>query len=172
MTLRRLAIFSGASWLLVFLLGQVNHYLGAWALQIQFGGLLVTFAALRLDYRLGALAAFVSGLLLDASTPLPFGTQGILLMVAHAVIYRVRPRLPREELVVQVIVALVANVALWLALALINLTSSPAATEGWERAIGDLLVSQLILALIAPWFFAVQSRFLGWSGLNAPRRAH
>lgn len=155
-----------ASLLLALVLGQINHLLAPWHLHVWCGGLFVTFAALRLGYRTGAISVFLAGLLLDADAPVAFGTQAFLFLATHAVVFTLRARIPREETVVAVMFALFANLGLFLALCFLRLdpTSFPAQT--WLRAFADLLVSQLVLALIAPWFFAVQTRLLEAGGTN------
>lgn len=162
----RVLILTAASLLLSVVLGQLNHYLAVWQVHVWCGGLFVAFAALRLGYRTGALAAFVAGLLLDAGEPVAFGTQGFLFLAAHAVIFNVRARAPREETIVGVVVALLANLGLFLALSFMRIDPAVQPAAAWMRCFGDLLASQITLALIAPWFFAVQTRLLELGGTN------
>ncbi len=44
-----------------------------------------------------------------------------------------------------------------------NLGGSPSPAAAWPRLIADLVCSQVFLALIAPWFFALQHRALSCS---------
>ena len=163
---RRVLILTAASLLLALLLGQLNHYLAVWQVHVWCGGLFVAFVALRLGYRTGATAAFIAGLLLDAGTPVAFGTQGFLFLAAHAVIFTVRARAPRDETIVGVMVALLANLGLFLALSFLRIDPLIEPAQAWMRVFADLLVSQVVLALIAPWFFAVQTRLLEANGTN------
>jgi hypothetical protein len=165
---RRVLILAFAALLLVWLLSQLNHYLALWQIQVWCGGLLVSFAGLRMGYRTGAASSFIAGLLLDAGEPVAFGTQALLLLAAHAVIFTIRNRAPREETVVGVVVALIANLGLFLSLCFLRIDTSLDPAGAWMRAFADLLVSQIVLAVIAPWFFAVQLRLLSASG-NHPR---
>lgn len=161
---QRLLILTGASLLLALILGQLNHFLSAWQMHAWCGGLFVAFAALRLDYRTGALAAFIAGLLLDAGEPSAFGTQGFLFLGAHAVIFNIRARAPRGETIVGVVVALLANLGLFLAMSFLRIDPAVQPARAWLRVFADLLISQVVLAVIAPWFFAVQTRLLELSG--------
>ncbi|HEY9248583.1 MAG TPA: hypothetical protein VIO38_05610 [Rariglobus sp.] len=163
---RRVLILSAASLLLALLLGQLNHLLAPWQIHVWCGGLFVAFVALRLGYRTGAAAAFIAGLLLDAGEPVAFGTQGFLFLAAHAVIFTVRARAPREENVVGVVFALIANLGLFLGLSFLRIDATPEPAAAWMRSFADLLVSQIVLTLIAPWFFAVQTRLLELAGTN------
>jgi len=157
---RRVLILTFASLLLTLLLGQLNHYLAIWQLHVWCGGLFVTFVALRLGYRTGATVAFIAGLLLDAGEPVAFGTQALLFLAAHAVVFTIRARAPREETIVGVFVALLANLGLFLALGFLRIDTAVEPARAWMRSFADLLVSQITLAMIAPWFFAIQERLL------------
>ncbi|CAM3124696.1 hypothetical protein [Rariglobus hedericola] len=163
---RRVLILTVASLLLALLLGQLNHYLAVWQIHVWCGGLFVAFAALRLGYRTGATAAFIAGLILDAGEPVAFGTQAFLFLAAHAVIFTVRARAPREETIVGVVVALLANLGLFLALSFVRIDPGLHPATAWMRVFADLLVSQIVIAVIAPWFFAVQNRLLEATGTN------
>ncbi len=163
---RRVLTLTAASLLLALLLGQLNHYLAIWLVHVWCGGLFVAFAALRLSYGTGAVASFVAGLLLDAGEPVAFGTQAFLFLAAHAVIYTVRARAPRDATIVGVMAALLANLGLFLAMSFLRVDPSLKADQAWLRIFADLLVSQIVIALIAPWFFAVQTRLLETTGTN------
>ncbi len=164
---RRLLILTAASLLLALLLGQLNHYLAIWQLHVWCGGLFVAFVGLRLGYRTGASAAFLAGLLLDAGEPVAFGTQAFLFFAAHAVIFTIRARAPRDETIVGVMIALLANLGLFLALSFLRIDPLIEPAQAWMRVFADLLISQMVLVLIAPWFFAVQLRLLEASGTTA-----
>ncbi len=162
---RRVLMLLLASLLLAVLLGQLNHYLGAWQLHVWCGGLFVTLAALRLDFRTGATTAFLAGLLLDAGSPVVFGTHALLFLAAHAVIFNARARAPRDETLVGVIIALLANLGLFLALSFLRIGAASAPGDAWMRNFADLALSQIVLALVAPWFFAIQIRTLQLGGV-------
>jgi len=171
----RALLLTIASLLLALLLGQLNHYLATWQVHVWCGGLFVAFAALRLGYRTGATVCFVAGLLLDAGEPVAFGTQGFLFLGAHAVIFNIRARAPRDDTIVGVVVALLANLGLFLAMSFLRIDPVVETARAWLRVFADLLVSQITLALIAPWFFAVQTRLLAFSGTSVrelSRRAY
>jgi hypothetical protein len=160
----RAFILTMATLLLALLLGQLNHYLAVWQIHVWCGGLFVAFVALRMGYRTGATVAFIAGLLLDAGEPITFGTQGFLFLAAHAVIFNMRARAPRDETVVGVVIALLANLGLILALSFLRIDPAIETARSWMRAFADLLASQIVLALIAPWFFSIQTRLLELTG--------
>jgi rod shape-determining protein MreD len=146
--------------LLWVILAQVNHLLGPLHVYLFAGGLFVAYAALVLPWRDGLAAVLLAGLLCDAGSPVRLGTHLLLFAAAHAVVFNIRDRVPRDETVARVIVALLVNLGLFLALSFVLVGRGPAPAEVWPRLILDLVCSQVFLALLAPWFFALQARTL------------
>ncbi len=146
--------------LLWVIVAQANHYLAQLHVHLFVGGLFVAFVALRLPHRAGLGAVLLGGMLCDATAPVRFGTFALLFLVAHAVIFNLRDRLPREETIVRVLVALLANLGLFLVLSFILIGDAPSPAAAWGRLFFDLLCSQVVIALIGPWFFALQGRAL------------
>jgi rod shape-determining protein MreD len=157
---RRWLITLATMLLLWSLVAQINHHLAPYGVSLFAGGLLVTFGALRLGLRNGLFASMLTGLVIDALEPVPFGTHLLLFAGLHIVIYHLRTRFPREETVFGVVIALLANLALFLALSFATLGRQPAAGSAWLRLFADLGCSQLFIAVAAPWYFALQQRAL------------
>lgn len=144
-----------------WLVAQVNDFLAPHAAYLFVGGLLVTFAALHLRLGHGLAASVLTGLAIDAVQPGPFfGVHLVLFAVVHVLIFHLRTRFPREETSVGVVTALFANLALFLGLSVLALGGEPAPGVAWLRLLADLLWSQLFVAAVAPWFFALQQRAL------------
>lgn len=162
----RWSIVVGANLLLLWLNGLANHHLAsAWfpfadtfSAHLYLGGLFVVFAALRLDPRNGWIGIVATGLFADAATPAPFGTSVVLLGFVYAVLLYGRQRFPRDEPVFGTVVALFANLFLFLALSFLLVGAGPSPARTWMRLFTDLVLSQLVLALITPWFLALQAR--------------
>ncbi len=152
--------------LLWWLIAQVNHYLADRGVTFFVGGLLVAFAALRLNLRHGLAASLLAGLAIDAVEPVPFGTHLLLFAAVHVVIFHLRTRFPREETITGVVTALFANLALFLALSVLLLDNHPAPATAWLRLLVDLACSQVLVGAIAPWFFAFQQRVLELCRVN------
>ena len=146
--------------LLWAVVSQINHYLAIWHLNLFVGALYLVFSALRLPARGGLLITVLAGLFCDANTPVPFGTHLLLFAVAHALVHKARHRIPAEHPTTQVVIALLTNFGLYIALAVILSVGSPVIGRMWPRMLFDLLLSQLFLLLIGPWFFALQARIL------------
>lgn len=155
-------------WLIVFavnlllwwLVGLANNYLAASALHLYVGGLFVVYSSLRLDPRHGRIAVLLTGLLIDAVEPVPYGTSMLLLGLVHATLLYGRQRFPREGAVFGIVVALFANLFLVIALSFLLVGASPRPAAAWLRIFADLLASQLLLLVITPWFLALQDRLM------------
>jgi len=151
--------------LLTLLVSQINHVLAPWHVSLFVGGLLVVFAALRLDFDPGFAAVFLTGLFCDAASPVRFGTHAFLFATAYTLIFSVRGRLPRGEMLVSLVFALLANLGIFIVLSIVLLARTPLPFGVWPRLLINLLCSQAFLALIA-WFFALQTRTLALAGFE------
>jgi rod shape-determining protein MreD len=156
--MRNAAVIFLAQLLLVCLLAQVNHAITGAHVYLFAGGLLIAYSALALPFSAGVAASFLIGLAADAAAPVPFGTQALLFAAAHTIVFHLRDRLPRDDTTGRVIIALLTNLGLFLALSFFLIGRSPAPSAAWARLFADLLASQIFLALIAPWFFALEER--------------
>jgi rod shape-determining protein MreD len=149
-----------ANLLLWWLLGVANNYLATSGVHLYVGGLFVVYAALRLDYRHGLIAIVLTGLLMDAVTPVPYGTTLFLLGLVHATLLYGRQRFPREGAVFGIVVALFANLFLVIALSFLLVSANPRPAQAWLRIFMDLLASQLLILILTPWFLALQDRVM------------
>ena len=142
------------------LVAEANSALSGMHVWLFAGGLFVAYSALMMPFRDGFTASVLGGLLCDSVTPVAFGTHAALFGVAHAVVYNARERLQRDETAVRVIVALLLNLALFLALTFARIRLAHGTAASWPRILSDLVWSQVALVVIAPWFFALQLRTL------------
>jgi cell shape-determining protein MreD len=154
----RWLIVLGCNLLLWWLCGLANHYLAPHAIYLYSGGLFVTFAALRLDLRHGFAATLLTGLAIDAMEPVPFGLSAFLFGLVHAFLLYGRQRFPREESVFATVVALLSNLFIFLVLSFVLVGENPQPAGAWLRLFCDLIMSQLVITLITPWFMALQER--------------
>jgi len=170
----RIVLLFLTSFLLCALLVQVNHILAGAHVYLFAGGLYLAYAALTLPLRAGLFATLLAGLLCDARAPLASDlsalgyaiahTHTLLFLFAHAVVFNLRDRLPRDESTARVIVALLANLGLFLLFSFVHIGRLPDPAAAWPRLIVDLACSQIFIALVAPWFFALQARTLALVG--------
>lgn len=165
--MRRMLTLSATLLLLWVLVAQLNHVLTGWHTALFVGGLYVAFSALTQPMRAGLGAALVGGLICDANSPADvLGIHTLFFAAAHLTIFNVRDRVAREDTPSRVVVALLANLALFLAFSFTQIGQSPSPAAAWPRLLMDLVVSQVFLALVAPWFFALQERSLLLTGVD------
>jgi cell shape-determining protein MreD len=162
--MRRFSMLALSLALLECVVLAVNDAASGWHLSVFTGGLFVVYAALELPFFPGMAAALFAGFLCDAQSPLPFGAEAFLFGAAHACVFSLRPRLPRADITTETFVAVLANLGLFLALSAVCMGSTPALSHSAPHLLIDLLVSQVFVALIAPWFFALQEQMLAWAG--------
>jgi rod shape-determining protein MreD len=146
---------------------QLNHYLAVWRLNLFTGGLLVTYAALRFRSRIIWRIALPLGFWADAASAVPFGMHAALFLVAGIVIFQLRGRKPRTDLVFGVAVAVLSNAALFAVIALAFAIRGPVQAGVAVTLLLNLLLSSVFTALAAPWYFALQTRALELAGINA-----
>jgi cell shape-determining protein MreD len=148
---------------------EVNSALSGMHVWLFAGGLFVAYSALAMPFRDGFFVSVLAGLLCDAVTPVRFGTHAVLFAAAHAVVYNARERLQRDDTTVRVAVTLLVNAGLFLALSFTRIRLGHGGAAMWPRMLSDLFWSELVVAVIAPWFFALQLRTLELAGANPSR---
>lgn len=154
----RWLIVTLANLLLWWLTGLFNHYLAGLSVHLYLGGLLVAYGALRLDPRSGLTSTLLTGLMVDALEPVPFGTSVFLFSLVHGVVLYGRHRFPREGAIFGLVVALLGNLFLVIALSFLLVGASPRPGAAWMRIFADLLFSQVAIVIAGPWFIALQDR--------------
>jgi rod shape-determining protein MreD len=142
------------------LVGLANHALSGWHLHLYAAGLYVAYAALVLPFGPGLAASVLAGLLCDAGAPVAFGTQALLFGLAQVIVFNLRSRLRRDDPAARRLVALAVNAAVFLALTIVLIRRGTGRPAAWPRLASDLLASEAALALVAPWFFALQAESL------------
>jgi len=162
-------IIFGCCLVLWVCVSQLNHYLAPLHVSLFTGGLLIAFSALRLGFREGWWASILIGLLIDSSSAVSFGFHALLFAVVHVVVFNLRGRVPREETAFGLLVALVANLALFFAITVVLIHRAPEPLSMVPRLLIDLLASETAVFLVAPWFFALQERTLEIGGVSLRR---
>lgn len=164
--MRRFLSLAVCSLILWVVVTQLNHSISAAQIYLSVGALFVTFAALTQPFAVGLWVAIFAGLVLDANTPVAFGTHLILLATADVLIFRLRERVPRNDTVSRVAIAVVANLVVFIAFSVVEFIRTPVSAAVWPRLLVDLVCSQVFLAVVAPWYFALQTRALMLAGVD------
>lgn len=164
--MRRFLTLAACVLVLWAIVSQLNHALTGVRVYLFVGALFVTFAAITQRLGTGLIVTVFAGLVYDANTPVAFGTHAVLFAATHLAVYRLRDRIPRNDTASRVALAVVANLALFLVFSFVQIVREPALAAMWPRLFIDLLCSQIFLALIAPWYFALQARGLVLMGVE------
>ena len=155
--MRRTLVLTGCLILLWTIVAQLNDALSGVRLYVFAGALFVAFTALTQPRRQGLIAVMLGGLVCDANAPVTFGTHMLLFAAAHVTLFHIRERVSRDDNTSAIVVVLLTNLALFLVFSFTQIHDSPAPSAVWPRLIADLVCSQVFLALVTPWFFALQA---------------
>lgn len=158
--MRRTLTLFATLFVLWTIVAQANHALTGFRVYLFAGALFVVYAALTQPRGSGLAASLLGGLMCDANAPVAFGTHVLLFAAAHLTVFHIRDRVPRDDNISSVIIVLLTNLALFLVFSFGQIHGSPAPAAVWPRLVADLACSQVFLALITPWFFALQSHSL------------
>jgi cell shape-determining protein MreD len=156
----RTLILFATQLILWVLVSQLNHSLSDAHVYLFLAGLYLTFGAITQPFGAGLASAMMIGAVCDANAPIAFGTHVMLFGLTHVLICRLRGRIPRDDTVSRVVIAVLTNLAVFLALSLSRMAHSPVIAANWPRLLWDLICSQVLITLIGPWFFALQERAL------------
>ncbi len=169
--MRRIFALSLTLLILWAVLAELNHALSELRVYVFAGSLFVSFAAVTQPWRIGLTTALIGGLICDANSPVRFGTHVLLFAVAHVTLANIRDRVPRDDAIAATVLTLLTNLALFLVFSFTQIHSSPAAPNIWPRLLMDLLCSQIFVAGVTPWFFALQTQAVAmaqpWRGETA-----
>lgn len=152
-------------------IAELNHALSEWRVFVFAGSLFVSYAAVTQPWLTGFATAVFAGLLHDANSPVLFGTHVLLFVLGHITLAHIRDRVPRDDAIAATVLTLLTNLALFLVFSFSQIHGSPAAGIMWPRLLMDLLCSQVFIAIVTPWFFALQTRAIAiaqpWRGETA-----
>jgi rod shape-determining protein MreD len=149
--------------LLWTLLAVINHHLTDWQLYLYTGGLFVTFAGLLMGPREGMAAAILSGFIFDAGSSVTFGQNALLHGIGFLLLFKLRSRLAHEETAVQVVVAIIANILLYLVRFVLLFSQLTSFSGMWSRFLWELVFSSVAVGLLVPWTFALQAKALDFA---------
>lgn len=169
--MRRIFALSLTLLILWGVVAELNHALSGFRVYVFAGSLFVSFAAVTQPWRVGLTSAIIGGLMCDANSPVLFGTHVLLFAVAHVTLANIRDRVPRDDAIAATVLTLLTNLALFLVFSFTQIHGSPAAPTLWPRLLMDLLCSQIFIAVVTPWFFALQNQAIAiaqpWRGETA-----
>lgn len=156
-TLYRLLLLFGCNLVLFFLSGLINHALSGLPIYWLLVGPMLILPAAYLSYKGMLLCLLLTGLWIDASIPNQFGGFFTFnLLIIGSLLYRHRKRFHFEHNFHPIMLAMAANAYFIVALSIWTLWHSSWNLEFAILALISLVASQLILPLLAIWFFSFQ----------------
>lgn len=162
----RLLIILIVNALLYFFVNQLNAALGAKGIYLSLDALYILFAALYFSNYHGLIITAASALTVDAVLPSHFGTNLIIYTIALLTIGRMKIRLRRENPYHVILIALVINLLIILTFTLVTEREGIMSGWFWIRLITDLFLSELVIAIIAPWYLNLQRILLLYLGID------
>ncbi len=153
----RWIIFAAANLLLCFVCLLANEALGPHGMSVYLYGACVVLPALRLRPLAGWAAIATPALVFEANTPGPYGLALTVWSAAWFIVRLCQRNIRTDNLPQMMVAVQLANLVCFTATATALAHASGAY---WLRACTDLFLSQAVLFLITPWFFALQNKLL------------
>ena len=155
-----------ANLLLAMIAREFNHYLAPVSVSVLIVGLALPVPALRLTTGPALLALTLTGLAIDATTPAAFGSTSAMLVIGLLILRAFRQRLVRDSFVTHLAAGLGMNLVLFIAQPFFAGGIQAYDTPTISRVLVDMIASQVVVAALAWWFFALQERALVLWGVN------
>lgn len=152
--------------ILLFLISQFNNQLSQIHIHLTVTGLAVAFSSLELNFKQSILSLIPIALVIDAKSPLPFGTSIIILLSLSTVIFMIRSRVRRENSRTSIPFSLAINLCLFSAYTIYSMRHL-----GWEQVnlsmtVWNLFCSSVVIAFIHSLFFDLQIMLLEFVGIR------
>lgn len=155
-----LGLFLG-NCILIFVIQLMNDTFASMTLNLYPYALCIFTPILLVSYTTGLISVFITGLILDSTTTLSFGTTSILFSIVYTAYSYFSQQYKTYKAWHYVCILLSANAIIFIFLSLfidLNNYSSP---HFWVSILLNLLFSQLLLLFITPWFLSLQCRLIG-----------
>ena len=156
----RSLLFFVANVLLLHLMLMVNSALAIWAIFPVLLGPMIVFPALYMRHSAYFLCTLCTGLWVDVALPLPFGWMTGLFLCSGVLVFALRKRFRAEENHHPILLAHALNVVAVGALAMPRVHDLYTVPDFWIQTALTIILSQLLLTLVAPWFFNLQRLLL------------
>lgn len=166
----------GVSWLILLaanallwlLLTWVNQFFAIWSIALYLPATLCLFAALHANHRIAFSIALVSGLFIDALSPLPFLSQTFVLFLCTATLMGLRRRIRTDSIPQATAIGATTNALAFIVYTLLIFVFSPLEFDlnTFFRIVADLVLSQLAFLAVSPWFLEFQTSLLHLIGAS------
>lgn len=148
--------------ILIFLIQLINDALGKFTINLYPYALFVFVPIILVPYSTGLISVFITGLILDASAMLPFGTTTILFSIVYTGCFWVHKRFKAYSDWYNMILLQFANAILFSLLSVLINSSNYGSSHFWISILMNLFFSQIVLLFITPWFLGLQYSMLNF----------
>jgi len=162
MAARTIALL-GANLLLYGLMQGLNNALTPLGLSIYIGGLFIAFPALTLPPLNALIVILLSAFLIDAPLIIPFGTSALLFSFGFYLATLAEQRIHYSLKTLTAVIAFTLNLGLFFCISLIAPETSFSNPQQLKSLAINLVLSQTLLLIIAPWFLSFQQLLLHWA---------
>lgn len=166
----------GVSWLIImaanavllFLLTWVNQSFAIWSISLYLPAAFVLLTAIHGNNRVAFATALVTGLFIDALSPLPYFSQTFILVLCTTILMGLRQRIRAGSILQATAIGVAANTLAFCALTLLVLYFSLLTIDlpSILRIVTDLALSQIAFLAVTPWFLEFQKSLLHLIGIN------
>lgn len=142
--------------ILIFLIQLINSTLASFTINIYISALFIFIPILSVSYTTGLVTVFLTGLLLDASATIPFGTTAFLLSCAYTAYFSFCDRYKPSSDWHNMLLLQSANAITFSFLSVTVDSGNYSNPYFWISLLINLLFSQILLLFITPWFLSLQ----------------
>lgn len=148
------------NYVLLVALGFLNHTLSSTGLSLWAVGVLPFFLCLNLPGVSGFVGVLLSGLLVDASMPTPYGLFSLVFASCHIGVQFFRNRVHRENVGQFLLLSQLVNALCFLLLSFDLIQEFGASRNFWVQAGVNFAVSTVSIVALAPWYLDLQRTIL------------
>lgn len=146
--------------ILLFLVQWVNHSLASVLLHVFPFALYIFVPLILLPFTSGLLSVFITGLILDVSVGFSFGVMAVILSVVYTAAYSFRHHFKIYSGWHNMLILQSANAIVFALLLEIIDPSNYGHAGFWLSMVINLIFTQFILLIVAPWFLDLQNSLL------------
>ena len=155
--------------LLLFLTQLVNNSLAPFSLHLCFYGLFVYYSAIRLSFTSGLIAVVITGLILDSVEGFTMGTNILILSFIYTFWSWFREEFNAHSLWHNMLIVQSSNLLTILTLSIYIGLKNHIGGYYWLSVLTNLMLSQLLLMVVSPWFLSIQDSLIKMMSFSAKR---
>lgn len=134
---------------------ELNNSLTTLSITLFLPGLFIAFPSLNLQLYPAILCNTITGILIDATTPIPMGTSAFVFLIVQLVVFQFRSVIKKNNLYHGWVIAQITNFVIF-SFVTLYFNGKYLFEDGiFIRTLLDFIFSQSALAIIAPVYFTI-----------------